>query len=67
MLSKNTIAEHLWGDDSDQVDSHDFIYVHLRNLRLGDGSVDVLLHRQDKNITVTVTRRESNIVVVARY
>lgn len=33
VLSKNTIAEHLWGDDSDQIDSHDFIYVHLRNLR----------------------------------
>ena len=41
--------------------------VHLRNLRLGSGSVDVLLHRQDKNITVTVTRREGDIVVVARY
>lgn len=33
VLSKNAIAEHLWGDDSDQMDSHDFIYVHLRNLR----------------------------------
>lgn len=33
VLSKNTISEHLWGDDSDQLDSHDFIYVHLRNLR----------------------------------
>src|ERR1700677_1243869 len=46
----------------------DFLdHVHLRNLRLGAGSVDVLLHRQDKNITVTVTRREGDIVVVARY
>ena len=33
VVSKNSIAEHLWGDDSDQLDSHDFIYVHLRNLR----------------------------------
>jgi DNA-binding response OmpR family regulator len=33
VVSKNTIAEHLWGDDSDQLDNHDFIYVHLRNLR----------------------------------
>lgn len=33
VLSKNAIAEHLWGDDSDQMDNHDFIYVHLRNLR----------------------------------
>lgn len=33
VLSKNAIAEHLWGDDADQADSHDFIYVHLKNLR----------------------------------
>lgn len=33
VVSKNSITEHLWGDDSDQMDSHDFIYVHLRNLR----------------------------------
>lgn len=33
VVSKNSIAEHLWGDDSDRMDSHDFIYVHLRNLR----------------------------------
>lgn len=33
VVSKNAIAEHLWGDDSDQMDNHDFIYVHLRNLR----------------------------------
>jgi glycogen debranching enzyme len=46
----------------------DFLdHVHLRNLRLGGGSADVLLHRQGKNVTVTVTRREGDIVVVARY
>lgn len=33
VVSKNAIAEHLWGDDADQMDHHDFIYVHLRNLR----------------------------------
>jgi DNA-binding response OmpR family regulator len=33
VLSKNSIAEHLWGDDTDQADSHDFIYTHLKNLR----------------------------------
>jgi DNA-binding response OmpR family regulator len=33
VLSKNSIAEHLWGDDTDQVDSYDFIYTHLKNLR----------------------------------
>lgn len=33
VISKNSIAEHIWGDNSDQFDNHDFIYVHLRNLR----------------------------------
>ncbi|MAZ28693.1 MAG: DNA-binding response regulator [Cytophagaceae bacterium] len=33
VLSKATIAEHLWGDDSDLLDSFDFIYVHINNLR----------------------------------
>lgn len=33
VVSKNAIAEHLWGDNADQADSHDFIYVHLKNLR----------------------------------
>ena len=33
VLSKEIIAEHLWGDDSDLIDSFDFIYVHINNLR----------------------------------
>lgn len=33
VLSKNTIAEHLWGDDMDTADSHNFIYTHIKNLR----------------------------------
>lgn len=33
VVSKNAIAEHLLGDGADQIDSHDFIYVHLKNLR----------------------------------
>lgn len=33
VLSKNTIAEHLWGDNMDIADSYDFIYVHVKNLR----------------------------------
>jgi glycogen debranching enzyme len=46
----------------------DFLdHVHLRNLRLSTGSVDVLLHRQDNNIGVTVTRRNGDVVVVTRY
>ncbi|WP_394331595.1 helix-turn-helix domain-containing protein [Pustulibacterium marinum] len=33
VLSKEMIAEHLWGDQSDLVDNFDFIYVHINNLR----------------------------------
>ncbi len=33
ILSKEIIAEHLWGDHSDLVDNFDFIYVHINNLR----------------------------------
>jgi DNA-binding response OmpR family regulator len=33
VVSKNSITEHLWGDDADQVDGHDFIYTHIKNLR----------------------------------
>ena len=33
VLSKNTIAEHLWGDDMDVADNYDFIYAHIKNLR----------------------------------
>lgn len=33
VLSKEIIAEHLWGDHSDMMDNFDFIYVHINNLR----------------------------------
>ncbi len=33
VLSKEIIAEHLWGDHIDLADSFDFIYVHVNNLR----------------------------------
>lgn len=33
VITKNAIAEHLWGDDMDQSDSFDFIYTHIKNLR----------------------------------
>ena len=33
VLSKNTIAEHLWGDDMALADNYDFIYAHIKNLR----------------------------------
>lgn len=33
VISKNAIAEHLWGDEMDLVDNYDFIYTHIKNLR----------------------------------
>jgi DNA-binding response OmpR family regulator len=33
VLTKEAIAEHLWGDEMDMADSFDFIYTHIKNLR----------------------------------
>lgn len=33
MVNKNTLAESVWGDHIDQVDSFDFIYAQIKNLR----------------------------------
>jgi DNA-binding response OmpR family regulator len=33
VVSKNAIAEHLWGDSMDVADNFDFIYSHIKNLR----------------------------------
>ncbi len=33
LLTRESIAEYLWGDHIDQVDSFDFIYNHIKNLR----------------------------------
>lgn len=33
VLTKETIAEHIWGDNMDLVDSFDFIYSHIKNIR----------------------------------
>jgi len=33
VVSKNAIAEHLWGDGADMADNFDFIYSHIKNLR----------------------------------
>jgi DNA-binding response OmpR family regulator len=33
VVTKESIADHLWGDHMDMVDSFDFIYVHIKNLR----------------------------------
>lgn len=33
VISKESIAEHLWGDYMDAADSFDFVYAHIKNLR----------------------------------
>lgn len=33
VLTKQSIAEHLWGDYMDSADSFDFVYQHIKNLR----------------------------------
>ncbi|MCX6267353.1 MAG: response regulator transcription factor [Bacteroidetes bacterium] len=33
ILTREAIAEHLWGDEMDMADSFDFIYTHIKNLR----------------------------------
>ena len=45
VLSKNTIAEHMWGDNMDMADNYDFIYAHIKNLRkklLNAGAADYI-------------------------
>src|SRR5690606_6910959 len=45
VVAKDSLVEHLWGDDMDQTDSFDFIYTHIKNLRkklLQAGSKDYL-------------------------
>lgn len=48
LLSKAAIVEHVWGDYMDGIDSHDFLYTHVRNLRrklLEAGSPDYITTR----------------------
>lgn len=33
VLTKQSIAEHLWGDYMDMADSFDFVYQHIKNIR----------------------------------
>lgn len=33
VVTKNAMAEHLWGDEMDLSDDFDFIYTHVKNLR----------------------------------
>lgn len=71
-LLKATLGLELF-DDSREVAFHrpmlpDFIdHLHLRNLRLRDGSVDVILHRYGAGVAATVTRRDGDVIVVVRH
>ncbi len=45
LLTKESIAEHLWGDNIDLADNFDFIYTHINNLRkkiLSNGGKDYI-------------------------
>lgn len=45
VLSKQNIAEHLWGDYVDQLENLDFVYQHIKNLRkklVSAGSADYI-------------------------
>jgi DNA-binding response OmpR family regulator len=33
VLTKEALAEHLWGEEMDMADSFDFIYTHIKNIR----------------------------------
>ncbi len=33
VIPKENLAEHLWGDYIDELDSFDFVYTHVKNLR----------------------------------
>ncbi|XOV67555.1 MAG: response regulator transcription factor [Fluviicola sp.] len=33
VLTKESIAEHLWGDNLDYLENYDFIYTHIKNMR----------------------------------
>jgi len=45
----------------------DFVdHVHLRNLSLRSGTVDVMLHRYGTGVAATVTRRDGDVEVVVR-
>jgi DNA-binding response OmpR family regulator len=33
ILTRDSIAEHIWGDHMDMADSFDFLYTHMKNLR----------------------------------
>jgi DNA-binding response OmpR family regulator len=45
LITKDTLAEHVWGDNFDMADNFDFVYSQVKNLRkkLKDGHSDIVL------------------------
>ncbi|MDR0724544.1 MAG: response regulator transcription factor [Prevotellaceae bacterium] len=45
LITKDTLAEHVWGDNFDMVDNFDFVYSQVKNLRkkLKDGNSDIVI------------------------
>jgi DNA-binding response OmpR family regulator len=45
LITKDALAEHVWGDNFDMADNFDFVYSQVKNLRkkLHDGHSDVLI------------------------
>jgi DNA-binding response OmpR family regulator len=45
LITKDTLAEHVWGDNFDMADNFDFVYSQVQNLRkkLHDGHSDILI------------------------
>ncbi|MBD2756125.1 response regulator transcription factor [Spirosoma validum] len=57
LLSKEVIAEHIWGDYMDDADSLDFLYTHIRNLRkklMACGCPDYIKSRYGVGYILTV-------------
>jgi DNA-binding response OmpR family regulator len=45
LITKDALAEHVWGDNFDMADNFDFVYSQVKNLRkkLNDGHSDILI------------------------
>jgi DNA-binding response OmpR family regulator len=45
LITKDTLAEHVWGDNFDMADNFDFVYSQVKNLRkkLKDGNSDIVI------------------------
>ncbi len=59
VLTKAAIAEHIWGDEYEQVSNYDFIYTHIKNLRkklVEAGSTDYILTVHGTGYRFTDTR-----------